>query len=124
MRRDASSPAAYRRDVTGEQRKLLEAIRAVIRAVAPDSTEGIAHGMLDYPGLANLGAQKHYVALYLAPEVLKAHKPHFPGVSCGKSCLRFERLEQLDEAALRRLLGAVRKRRVSSSSRPHRSRAS
>lgn len=30
MRRDARSPAAYRRDVSGDQRKLLEAIRAVV----------------------------------------------------------------------------------------------
>jgi hypothetical protein len=119
MRRDSSSPAAYRRAVSGPQKKLLEAIRAVIRGVAPDVEEGIAHGMLDYPGLANLGAQKHYVALYLAPEVLEAHKARFPGVGCGKSCLRFERLEQLDPAALRRLLRDVRAYRRAHPAGPH-----
>jgi hypothetical protein len=77
MRRNASSPGAYRRDVSGDQRVLLEAVRSVIREVAPEVKEGIAHGMLDYPGLANLGAQKHYVALYVAPEVLEAHRPRF-----------------------------------------------
>ena len=80
MRRDASSPAAYRRAVSGDQRKLLEAIRTVVCEVAPDVREGIAYGMLDYPGLANLGAQKHYVALYVAPEVLKKHLEDFAGV--------------------------------------------
>jgi len=119
MRRDASSPAAYRRAVTGGQRKLLETIRGVIREVAPDVEEGIAHGMLDYPGLANLGAQKHYVALYVSPAVLAAHKPHFPGVSCGKSCLRFRSPEELDPAALRRLLRAVRKHRRAHPAGPH-----
>lgn len=111
MRRNASSPTAYRRDVTGDQRKLLEAIRAVVREVAPDVREGIAYGMLDYPGLANLGAQKNYVALYVAPEVLKTHRKSFAGVDAGKSCLRFKKLEQVDAAALRRLLREVRRHR-------------
>ena len=70
MRRDSTSPDAYRADVTGEQRELLEAIRAVILEIDPDVEEGIEYGMLDYPGLANLPAQKNYVSLYVAPDVL------------------------------------------------------
>ncbi len=108
MRRDASSPRAYRNDVEEPQRAVLEAVRDVVVATAPDVKEGIAHGMLDYPGLANLAAQKGYVALYVAPAVLARHVKEFPGVSAGKSCLRFRRLEQVDAAALRRLLLAVR----------------
>lgn len=107
MRRNDASPAAYRADVEGPQRELLEAIRRVIRRVRPRVSEGIAHGMLDYPGLANLAAQKSYVALYVAPAVLEEHRESFPGVSCGKSCLRFKRLEQADPKALRRLLEDV-----------------
>lgn len=111
MRRDASSPAAYRADVASPQRELLEAIREAIFEAAPDIEEGIEHGMLDYPGLANLAAQKHYVALYVAPAVLKAHLDGFPGVDHGKSCLRFKRNDQLDRKALVRLLRAVRRHR-------------
>ena len=59
-------------------------VRAAIFAVAPDVEEGLRYGMLDYPGLANLGAQKHYVALYVAPEVLARHVDAFPGVDRGK----------------------------------------
>jgi hypothetical protein len=81
----------------------------VIREVAPEIKEGIAHGMLDYPGLANLGAQKSYVALYVAPEVLKEHK--LAGVDAGKSCLRFRRIDQVDASAVRRLLRDVRRHR-------------
>ena len=69
--------------------------------------EGIEHGMLDYPGVANLAAQKHYVALYVAPTVLAQHREAFAGIDAGKSCLRFKRSEQLDSAALRKLLDAV-----------------
>ncbi len=70
MKRDARSPQAYRNDVTGELREMLETIRRAILSVAPDTEEIIEHGMLGYPGLANLAAQKHYVALYVTPAVL------------------------------------------------------
>ncbi len=113
MKRDASSPKAYRADVSGPQSDLLEAIRKVILEVVPASSEGIAHGMLDYPGLANLAAQKDYVGLYVAPDVLARHKEHFPGVSAGKSCLRFRRLDQAEPAALRALLDDVKSFRES-----------
>ncbi len=109
MKRDASSPAAYRADTPEPLRSLLEAIREAILEVAPEATETIGHGMLDYPGLANLAAQKDYVALYVAPDVLARHKEHFPGVSAGKSCLRFRRLDQAEPAALRGLLKDVKR---------------
>ena len=58
MRRDVETPEAYRRDVTGEQSEMLEIIRGVIFEVAPQTEEIIEYGMLGYPGLANLAAQK------------------------------------------------------------------
>ena len=107
MKRDARSPQAYRNDVTGEQSEMLETIRNAILSVAPDTDEIIEHGMLGYPGLANLAAQKHYVALYVKPAVLAEHRDHFPGADCGKSCMRFRRPDQIDSKRLRDLLRDV-----------------
>lgn len=107
MKRDATTPAAYRRSVEAPLGPILERVRGVIRKQHPKIKEGVRHGMLDYPGLANLAAQKRYVALYVAASVLAKHKPNFPGVPAGKSCLRFSRLEQVDEAALKKLLRDV-----------------
>jgi hypothetical protein len=76
--------------------------------VAPDIQETIGHGMSDYPGLANLAAQKHHVSVYVMPEVLDRHRSHFPVVDCGRSRLRFTKPEQLDRDALRALLEDVR----------------
>ena len=83
MRRNDSSPEAYRKDVLGEQSEMLETIREAIFEVAPDMEEIIEYGMLGYPGLANLAAQKHYVALYVPPAVLAEHRDRFPGTDCG-----------------------------------------
>ena len=107
MQRDSNSPEAYRNDVTGEQSDILEAIRTQILAVAPDVKEIVEHGMLGYTGLANLGAQKHHVALYVMPEVLARHQDGFNNVDCGKSCVRFRRSDQVDAAALRSLFEDV-----------------
>jgi uncharacterized protein YdhG (YjbR/CyaY superfamily) len=107
MRRNDSSPLAYRDDVSGEQSEMLETIRNAILSVAPDTEEIIEHGMLGYPGLANLAAQKHYVALYIKPAVLAKHRDRFPGADCGKSCLRFRRPDQIDPKKLRVLLKDV-----------------
>lgn len=78
MRRDDRSPEAYRDSVFGVQREMLEVVREVILEIAPDVEEGIGHGMLDFPGLANLAAQKHHVSLYVIPAVLDRHRAAFP----------------------------------------------
>ena len=111
MKRDARSPQAYRSDVSGEQSEMLEAIRDAIFEVAPDADEIVEYGMLGYPGLANLAAQKHYVALYVKQEVLAKHRHRLPGADCGKSCVRFRRREQIDPGRLKDLLRDVRQAR-------------
>lgn len=85
-------------------------MRDLILRVATDVEEGIQYGMLDYPGIANLAAQKDYVSLYMSPAVLARFKPRFPKASCGKSCLRFRNESQVDWAALEELLVALRDR--------------
>jgi hypothetical protein len=112
MKRDSSSVEAYRSAVEGAQSEMLETLREIILSTVPGTEETLQHGMLGYPGLANLGAQKHYVALYVMPEVLARHRDAFAGISCGKSCLRFRKPEQIDRESLRSLLVAVRKARL------------
>ena len=107
MQREVSTPEEYRKDVTGEQSEMLEAIRGAIYDVAPKIDEIIEYGMLGYPGLANLAAQKHYVALYVKPAVLAKHRDRLPGADCGKSCVRFRSPEQIETEPLRDLLREV-----------------
>ena len=64
MKRDDSSPAAYRASVEEPwQKDLLAEIRTLIFEVAPDVDEYIEYGMLAYGDLATLAAQKLHVAL-------------------------------------------------------------
>ena len=107
MKRDVDTPKAYLDQLEGDQLVLVKALRKAIRRAMPRFDEGLRYGMLDYPGLANVAAQKRYVALYVAPEILRKHREAFPGVDAGKSCLRFTKPEQADPAALDALLEEV-----------------
>ena len=108
MKRDDKTPQHYIDSVKGEQKELLLAIRAVILEVEPDSRETIEYGMLSYPELANLAAQKNYVSLYVAPDAIAAFQTKYPGTDCGKCCLRFTSIRQFDPSAVRSLLEQVR----------------
>lgn len=107
MKRDASSPEAYRADVKGELSEILEHVRSLILAGMSEPKEEIQYGMLNYPGIANLAAQKAYVAMYCKPAVLAAWKSGRRGVDCGKSCLRLRRPGAISDAALRELIAAL-----------------
>ena len=107
MKRDFASPKEYLADLDRDQLEITKRVRKAIRSAMPRFVEKLRYGMLDYPGLANLGAQKRYVALYVAPEVLSRYRERFPGVSRGKSCLRFTKAEQVDPVALEELLKEI-----------------
>jgi len=109
VKRDASSPQTYRASVTGALRATLEGIRSAVLEVAPDTRETIEHGMLAYPGIAHLAAQKRYVSFYIAPEVLDDFRHRLPRRS-GKSCIRFGRSDPIDPVLLREIVTALRDR--------------
>lgn len=106
MKRDDSSPQAYRGSVSGEKREVLETVREAILDRYPELEEGIEYGMLSYPGVGHLAAQKHYVSLYVDPEVLDQFRDRLPR-DCGKSCVRYRRQEQIDRDLLIEILNAV-----------------
>lgn len=107
MKRDDSSPQAYRDDVDGELSEILELIRSLIFEVADGVEEEIQYGMLNYPGVANLAAQKNYVSMYVKPAILDEFRDRFDGIDAGKSCLRFRRREQVDREVLGGLVEAL-----------------
>ncbi len=107
MKRNDASPEAYRADVSGWQRDVVERFRAMIDDVLPGIDEGIKYGMLNYPGVEALAAQKHHVSLYVSPAVLDRHRGEMAGFAYGKSCLRFRNKGDLDEGMLKTLLDDI-----------------
>ena len=112
MKRNDKSPSSYISSVDGEQKNLLTEIRKIIFEVEPKTEEIIEYGMLGYPGMANLAAQKNYVSLYVAPAALAMYKERYREADCGKCCLRFKSIKQFDESAIRYLLELVKQMRL------------
>jgi uncharacterized protein YdhG (YjbR/CyaY superfamily) len=46
-------------------------------------------------GLCALASQKHYMSLYMDAQLVEQHRAELAGLSVGKSCIRFKKLEDL-----------------------------
>ena len=108
MKRKNSSWAAYRGTVQGKQRERVDAARALVQRVAPDSRDEIKYGMVNDPGLRALAAPRHLVSVNVPSPVLKAHRKPFSVMDRGKICPRLKRLVRPNPRALEGLLGAAR----------------
>jgi uncharacterized protein YdhG (YjbR/CyaY superfamily) len=94
-------PAARRDEVAG--------LRAWIRETLPEAEEVWTYSM---PGIAkdeliaSYKSQKNYISLYMDVDVVADHKKELDaaGLDCGKSCIRFTRLEQLPESTIKAML--------------------
>ncbi|MFZ4828468.1 MAG: iron chaperone [Phototrophicaceae bacterium] len=77
----------------------LQALRAFIQQTMPTLTEGMDYGMPTYSSdgkwIVALASQKNYMALYMDMEQVEHHRAELGKLDCGKSCIRFTKLEKL-----------------------------
>ena len=116
MQSDLETVPAFLKSLPEDRRKALTGLRRVIRAVAPELRESMRYGMPTYEDAAGepliaFNSQRQYMALYICrPGVLKAHRAELKGLSCGKGCVRFRRMEQLPiEVAESLVRGSLRR---------------
>ena len=100
MQSAATTVADYLAELPAERKTALTKLRAVIRKAAPDAVDAMRYGMpgleLDGEGLCGFASQKNYMAFYFAAtEIVEAHRDELGKLSCGKSCIRFRKLEEL-----------------------------
>ena len=58
-------------------------------------------GKYDFIAVAS---QKHYMSLYLDPNILDRYRSRFEDFNIGKSCIRFTSFSQLDMAIVEKML--------------------
>ncbi len=105
---------AYIADCPPSVRPLLETVRAVIRAVAPDATEVVSYQMpgysyegYDYKGMfAWFGLQSRHVGLYLRPPTVADFRKELKGYSTTKSAVHLPLDYPVPEALIRKLVRA------------------
>jgi uncharacterized protein YdhG (YjbR/CyaY superfamily) len=98
---------SYLEKLPPERRAALQTLREMILQAAPQAQESMRYGLptYEYPaGTFGLAAQKQYLALYMDVTVVENHRAELGGLSIGKSCIRFKRLDQLPLETIQAML--------------------
>jgi uncharacterized protein YdhG (YjbR/CyaY superfamily) len=118
----ASTPAEYLAQLEEPRKADVAALDALIRKVAPKLQPFIHSGMLAYGpchyqyesgregdwSRIFVASNQSYISLYVgscgAGSLAERYKDALPKAKIGKGCVRFKRLGDLDEAALKKLI--------------------
>lgn len=103
------SPAVdnYLQTIPEKRRDALNTLRTWMDEALPAAREVIEYNM---PGIAqdelicSFKSQKNYMSLYMDTDIVAAHSAELAHLNCGKSCIRFTRIDQLPEATIKQML--------------------
>ena len=98
----------YLENLVSERRAALTKLRSLVFEVAPDAVETMKYRMPTYEYgngvLCAFASQKHYVSLYMDTDIVENYREELTGLSIGKSCIRFRKLDQLPLDTIKRML--------------------
>jgi len=99
-----------------ERRIALHTVRETIRSIVPEVEETIRdrRPTFDVKGdfLAALTSDRHFMSLHVDEKVLAEHAAALSHLQCGKSCIRFRRVEDLPLKVVKRILEDTLARRT------------
>jgi uncharacterized protein YdhG (YjbR/CyaY superfamily) len=108
----ATSISAYLAELPPDRRAALSQLRSLIHRVAPNTVETMNYGLPSFGELCAMASQKNYMALYVCEsDIVRSHFPRLGKVSCGKGCIRFKRIEDLNLSAVEGILREILKLR-------------
>ena len=88
-----------------ERRQALATLRELCLDELAGYEEGIDYGMPSYSRDGSFASQKNYISLYiLRTSVIKANAQLLNGLSVGKGCIRYRRVDQIEPGIVRKLL--------------------
>ena len=112
MQSKAASISEYLEELPPDRRSALNELRALIHRVAPQAVEAMQYGLPAFGDLCAMASQKNYMALYVCEsDIIKAHLSQLGKVSCGKGCIRFTRLADLNVGSVESILREILERR-------------
>ncbi len=111
MRIEARDFEEYVAQVPRRRQEALRQLHALVLSLADDLRADMAYGMPTYWAgrqvVCAFAAQKRYLSLYLDAELVAEHRQDFASLNCGKSCIRFTRIDQLPWTTVSRILRAT-----------------
>jgi uncharacterized protein YdhG (YjbR/CyaY superfamily) len=122
------TPEDYIAALDEPHRSQIGELHEVIRATVPELDPHVVSGMLGYGSyhyryasgregdwpILGLASRKRYISLYTCAAVegqyvAEQYRDRLPKADIGKSCVRFNRLDDLDEKVLREMIRAAAK---------------
>ena len=90
----------------------LKELRSFLQEHLPaGTTEDFRYGMPTYAKgehvVVAMASQKNYMSLYMDMELVEARRDDLGGLDCGKSCIRFKRLDELPLPVIGEILDAT-----------------
>lgn len=105
MTSKAPTISKYLAELPPDRRAALSELRTLIHRVAPKTVEAMKYGLPSFGELCAFASQKNYMALYVCEsDVIKAHLAQLGKVSCGKGCIRFKRIGDLNLGAVESIM--------------------
>jgi len=112
MTSKATTISEYLKELPADRRAALSELRALIHRVAPKTVETMKYGLPSFGELCALASQKNYMALYVCEsDIVKTHLAQLGKVSCGKGCIRFKRLADLNLSVVESIFREILKLR-------------
>jgi len=112
MQSKATTISEYLEELPADRRAALGQLRSLIHRVAPKTVEAMIYGLPSFGELCAMASQKNYMALYVCEgDIVKTHLAKLGKVSCGKGCIRFKRIEDLNLSVVEAILKEILKLR-------------
>jgi uncharacterized protein YdhG (YjbR/CyaY superfamily) len=112
MQSKAATISEYLEELPPDRRADLTELRALIHRVSPESVEAMQYGLPAFGDLCAFASQKNYMALYVCEgDIVKTHLAQLGKVDCGKGCIRFKRLSDLNLKSVESILREILKLR-------------
>ena len=104
-----NSAQEYFEQLPSDRQLPLSRIRQIVRRQWPQAKEVLSYGLPTYhlggQPVFSLASQKNHITFYVMPyDLLGAFKHDLRTRNCGKSCIRFKRLETEDVELLERII--------------------
>lgn len=136
MATTAKTPQAYIRGLEEPRRAEVRRLHELIRKTAPKLEPYMESGMIGYGRyhyrsasgregewcVLGLASRKRYISFYVVAEdgeggyLAESYRDRLPKADIGRSCVRFKRLDDLDEKVLREMIRAAAKRPLGAAS--------
>lgn len=101
------TPSDYLSQLAPERQAMFLKIRELIREEIPQVEETMRYNMPTYEldeVVLSVASQKHYMSLYMDTELVAKHSDALAHLNCGKSCVRFKKLQELPLGTVRLII--------------------